>query len=138
MNPNQLNVLRASLTVVLIVAGFLAAEMVTRVALFGFDALAHPLRYSPRPNTLTDLAASFERASFGIELGKLHLSLYDIGGAIGVLVIGVYLSRILQRWLANTVLPRTGLDTSLKNSIATIAGYIGVIAAISIALGRRG
>ncbi|MBK8009058.1 MAG: mechanosensitive ion channel family protein [Rhizobiales bacterium] len=88
--------------------------------------------------SLTDLAASFERASFGIELGKLHLSLYDIGGAIGVLIIGVYLSRILQRWLANTVLPRTGLDTSLKNSIATIAGYIGVIAAISIALGRLG
>ncbi|MEO8506761.1 MAG: SGNH/GDSL hydrolase family protein [Betaproteobacteria bacterium] len=58
MNPNQLNVLRASLTIVLIVAGFLAAEMVTRVALFGFDALVHPLRYSPRPNTLTDLAAT--------------------------------------------------------------------------------
>lgn len=57
MNPSQLNVLRASLTIVLIVAGFLAAEMATRVALFGLDALVHPLRYSPRPNTLTDLAA---------------------------------------------------------------------------------
>ena len=88
--------------------------------------------------SLTDLAASFDRASFGIEFGKIRLSLYDIAAALGILVIGIYLSRILQRWLANTVLPRTRLDTSLKNSIATIAGYIGVIAAISIALGRLG
>lgn len=88
--------------------------------------------------SLTDLAASFDRASFGIEFGKLRVSLYDIAAAVGVLIAGIYLSRILQRWLANTVLPRTSLDTSLKNSIATIAGYIGVIAAISIALGRLG
>ncbi len=88
--------------------------------------------------SLTDLAASFERASFGIEFGKLRLSLYDIAAAIGLLVAGIYLSRILQHWLANTVLTRTSLDTSLKNSIATIAGYIGVIAAISVALARLG
>ncbi len=88
--------------------------------------------------SLTDLAASFERASFGIEFGKLRVSLYDIAAAIGVLVVGIYLSRVLQRWLSDTVLPRTSLDTSLKNSIATIAGYMGVIAAISLALGRLG
>jgi potassium efflux system protein len=88
--------------------------------------------------SLTDLAASFDRASFGIEFGKLRISLYDIGAAIGILIVGIYLSRILQRWLDKTVLPRTSLDTSLKNSIATIAGYIGVIAAISLALGRLG
>lgn len=88
--------------------------------------------------SLTDLAASFDRASFGIEFGKLRISLYDIAAAVAVLLIGTYLSRVLQRWLANTVLPRTRLDTSLKNSIATIAGYVGVIAAISLALGRLG
>jgi potassium efflux system protein len=88
--------------------------------------------------SLTDLAASFDRASFGIEFGKLRISLYDIGAALGVLVVGIYLSRILQRWLSNTVLPRTSLDLSLKNSIATIIGYVGVIAAISFALARVG
>jgi potassium efflux system protein len=88
--------------------------------------------------SLTDLAASFDRASFGIEFGKLKVSLYDIGAALAILVIGIYLSRILQRWLSNTVLPRTSLDLSLKNSIATIAGYMGVIAAISFALARIG
>jgi potassium efflux system protein len=88
--------------------------------------------------SLTDLASSFDRASFGIEFGKLRISLYDIAAGVGILIVGIYLSRVLQRWLANTVLPRTRLDTSLKNSIATIAGYIGVIAAISIALGRLG
>ncbi len=88
--------------------------------------------------SLTDLAASFDRASFGIELGKLRISLYDVAAAIGILIAGSYLSRVLQRWLAETVLPRTRLDTSLRNSIATIAGYIGMIVAISIALARLG
>lgn len=88
--------------------------------------------------SLTDLAASFDRASFGIEFGKLRVSLYDIGAAIMALLVGVYLSRILQRWLSDTVLPRTRLDQSLKNSIATIAGYIGIIATISIGLARLG
>ncbi len=88
--------------------------------------------------SLTDLAASFDRASFGIEFGKLRVSLYDIGGALAILVIGIYLSRVLQRWLSNTVLPRTRLDLSLKNSIATIAGYVGVITVISLALARLG
>lgn len=88
--------------------------------------------------SLTDLAASFDRASLGIEFGKIKISLYDISASVLVLLVGFYLSRILQRWLANTVLPRTSLDQSLKNSVATIAGYIGVIAAISLALARLG
>lgn len=88
--------------------------------------------------SLTDLVASFDRASFGIEFGKLRVSLYDILASIGILVVGIVLARILQNWLSNTVFPRTSLDTSLKNSIATIAGYIGVIAAISFALARLG
>jgi small-conductance mechanosensitive channel len=88
--------------------------------------------------SLTDLAASFDRASFGIEFGKLRVSLYDVGAAILILVIGIYLSRVLQRWLSNTVLPRTSLDLSLKNSIATIMGYVCVIAAISFSLARVG
>lgn len=88
--------------------------------------------------SLTDLITSFDRASFGIELGKLRISLYDIFSAVVILVIGILLSRVLQRWLNDAVLPRTRLDTSLKNSIATIAGYAGVIAAISFALARLG
>ena len=88
--------------------------------------------------SLTDLAASFDRASFGIEFGKLRVSLYDIGASILVLVVGIYLARALQRWLSDTVLTRTSIDQSLKNSISTIAGYAGVIAAISLALGRLG
>jgi len=88
--------------------------------------------------SLTDLAASFDRSSFGIEFGKLRVSLYDIGASILMLLIGVYFARILQRWLSDTVLPRTSIDQSLKNSIATIVGYAGVIAAISLALSRLG
>jgi potassium efflux system protein len=88
--------------------------------------------------SLTDLAASFDRSAFGIEFGRLRLSLYDIFMSIIALVAGIALARVLENWLANTVLPRTSLDPSLRNSIATIIGYAGIIAAISIALARMG
>jgi small-conductance mechanosensitive channel len=88
--------------------------------------------------SLTDLITSFDRASFGIEFGKLRISLYDIFSAVLILIAGILMARMLQRWLNNAVLPRTRLDASLKNSIATIAGYAGVIAAISFGLARLG
>jgi small-conductance mechanosensitive channel len=54
------------------------------------------------------------------------------------LLAGIVVTRILYRWLSHEVLPRTELEPSLQNSIATIAGYAGVIVAISVALARLG
>ena len=55
MNANRAGIFRACLVAVAVIGCFLAAEVATRVALFGTDTLVHPLRYSPRSNTLTNL-----------------------------------------------------------------------------------
>src|SRR5258706_10740937 len=43
-----------------------------------------------------------------------------------------------RRWLETDFLPRTIIEPSLQQSIATIFGYLGVIAAITLALGNLG
>ena len=55
MNSDRADIVRACLVAVAVIGCFLAAEVVTRIALFGPDTLVHPTRYSPRSNTLTDL-----------------------------------------------------------------------------------
>ena len=85
-----------------------------------------------------DLTGTLDRATWGIELGRTRILLGDVLAAVVILLLGIILTRVLYRWLANAVLPRTEMEPSLQNSIATIVGYIGVIVAISLALGRLG
>jgi small-conductance mechanosensitive channel len=85
-----------------------------------------------------DLTGTLDRATWGIEFGRTRILLGDVLAAVVILLLGVILTRVLYRWLANAVLPRTEMEPSLQNSIATIVGYIGVIVAISMALGRLG
>jgi small-conductance mechanosensitive channel len=85
-----------------------------------------------------DIASTIDRASFTIQIGQVQIRLGDVVYAVIILLIGVAVTRIFYRWLSRHILPRTELEPSLQNSIATIAGYIGVIAAISLALARLG
>lgn len=70
----------------------------------------------------------------GIPIGKGILKPSQILLAVGVLTAGLALVRLLRGWLEKTYLPRTELDTGAKNSISTVANYLGVIAAILCAL----
>jgi potassium-dependent mechanosensitive channel len=84
------------------------------------------------------LVVVLDPSALSIELGETRIRLTDIVGAFLILLIGIVVTRILYRWLSRDILPRTELETSLQNSIATIAGYVGVIVAISLGLGRLG
>ena len=88
--------------------------------------------------SVTDIASTLDRFSFGIEVGQARVALFDVLAAAGMLVAGLVFTRIVHRWLTNTVLPKASLEVGLQNSIATIFGYLGVIAAALIALGQLG
>ena len=47
-------------------------------------------------------------------------------------VVGVFLTRAVQGWLASQLLPRTRLDDGLRNSIKTIFGYVGIFLALDL------
>jgi len=55
-----------------------------------------------------------------------------------VLVLGLALMRVVQRWLVDTYLPKTELDIGARNSISTVAHYLGIVLAALWALAALG
>ena len=85
-----------------------------------------------------DLAATLRAAYFGFTVGGLTISIYSLVAAAVLFLLGVVATRAAQNWLGDRFLPRTRLDAGVSNSIRTIVGYVGVIAAIMIAGARLG
>lgn len=76
--------------------------------------------------------------SEGITIGSISLKPWDIVRGIVVLLVGLALMQAVQRWLAETYLPKTELDLGARNSIATVARYVGIIVAVLWALAALG
>ncbi|HSI41415.1 MAG TPA: DUF3772 domain-containing protein [Xanthobacteraceae bacterium] len=85
-----------------------------------------------------DLRDFVSRISFALTIGTSTISLADVMSAVVLLVVGLIIARAVQRWFAANVLPRSGLEASLQNSISTILGYVGFVAVTAIAMGRLG
>ncbi len=85
-----------------------------------------------------DFFGVVREATFGLRIGEVTISFTTIFTAFATILIGVLATRAVQRWLSTQFLPRTTLDASLQNSVSTIFGYIGVIAALSLALAQLG
>ncbi|KQP52896.1 mechanosensitive ion channel protein MscS [Methylobacterium sp. Leaf106] len=86
----------------------------------------------------TDVFTSVRSAFFGFKVGDVTISLSTIAYAVGLLVIGVVITRAVQRWLEQTYLPATDLDAGLRNSISTITGYCGFLIALALAFSYLG
>lgn len=80
----------------------------------------------------SDFLVSLRAAFFGFQVGGVTVSLSTIVVGAIVFAIGIGATRAMQRWLDNQFLPTTALDTGLRNSITTAAGYVGYIAAAAI------
>ncbi len=85
-----------------------------------------------------DFVEVLKNAAFGFQIGEVTISLRSIFIAVAIVLIGVLATRAVQSWLNTHFLPQTSLDPSLQNSVSTIFGYIGFIAAISLALAQLG
>jgi potassium efflux system protein len=85
-----------------------------------------------------DLAATLRSAYFGFTVGGVTISIYSLLAAAVLFFVGLVATRSMQNWLGERFLPRTRLDAGVSNSIRTIVGYVGVIAALMIAGARVG
>ncbi len=85
-----------------------------------------------------DFLSVIRDATFGFRIGDVTISLTTVFGAFAIVVIGILVTRAVQRWLDTSFLPRTALDSSLQNSVSTIFSYVGVIIAISLAMAQLG
>lgn len=89
-------------------------------------------------SSVTDVASMLDRFDLALTIGQSRLALGSLLFAIALLIVALIATRIVHRWLTQTVLPRTGLDTGLQNSISTMFVYLGVVAAGLLALAQIG
>ena len=123
INPARLDLLAT------ITAGLLRALLVV-IVLF--------LMIGGWRTSVTDVASMLDRFDLAFTIGRSQLALGNLLLAIGLLIVGLVITRIIHRWLTQTVLPRTRLDAGLQNSISTMFVYLGASAAVLLALGQIG
>jgi potassium-dependent mechanosensitive channel len=80
-----------------------------------------------------DMFGGLRAAYFGFSVGGVTLSLSSMISAAGVFAVVVFVTRLVQHWLGARFLPNTRLDAGVRNSVSTIAGYVGVVVAVLLA-----
>lgn len=114
------------------------AVLATGLARVVLILVAALLALAPWGLDSTDVFASVRSAFFGFKVGDVTISLSTIVLAVGMLILGIAITRSIQRWLENTYLPATDLDAGLRNSISTIAGYCGFLITLALAFSYLG
>ena len=85
-----------------------------------------------------DILLPLKAVIFGFTIGEVTISFGAAFFAILLFGAGILLTRGLQRWLTQNYLPRTHLDSGLRNSIVTGIGYAGFIVAAAVSLSGLG
>ena len=116
---------------------FLAA-LITGIAGLALWIVAALLVLAPWGIESDDMFGSLQAAFFGFRIGDVTISLSSIVLSFIIFGIGLGLTRALQKWLDQSLLPLTQLDTGLRNSIRTSLGYVGFTLALALALGEVG
>jgi potassium efflux system protein len=88
--------------------------------------------------TAADFIDALRNATFVFHIGEFSVSLTAIVSAAAILLLALVITRALQGWLENRLLPQTELEPSSQQSIAAIFGYVGVITAIVLTLSQLG
>lgn len=110
----------------------LSATLRVGLVMLGVTALLAPL------GNVSAAYGWIERLAAGIRIGDKTLLPSSVLSALLVLVLGLALMRVVQRWLVDTYLPKTDLDIGARNSISTVAHYLGIVLAVLWALAALG
>ncbi|MEL4890625.1 DUF3772 domain-containing protein [Xanthomonas protegens] len=116
-------------------AGVLTSALLRVVLLLiGIGALLMP--FGTNVSIVSDW---FSLLSDGIRVSdKVVLYPGAIVRSVLVLLLGLGVMQYLHRWLTQTYLPKTELDDGSRNSISTVARYVGIILAALWALAALG
>ena len=116
------------------VAVVLAA--VSRVALVYVAARLVLLRLGGED--VTSIAGRIQDGLADLKVGEVTISPGAIVGAILVFAGVWLLTRTVRRWLENSYLPHTSLDTGARSSLSTGVGYLGFLGAVLMAVAYLG
>ncbi len=87
---------------------------------------------------VADLTEIWSRFRAGFSFGQTRVSPADFVTFLLVFFIGYALTRFVQATLRNSVLPKTKIDVGGRNAIASGLGYIGIFAALIVAVTSAG
>ncbi|RDS79177.1 mechanosensitive ion channel family protein [Dyella monticola] len=69
-----------------------------------------------------------------LRVGELTIKPGAIFNAVLVFALGMVVVRIVRRWLAEQLLPKTTMDIGMQNSIVTLLNYVAVVIVFALAL----
>ncbi len=88
--------------------------------------------------TWVDFRSFANTALVGFRVGNVTVSPFDIASLVGILALGIILTRFITRWLDRRILTQTRLNKGVQDSMRTGANYIGYILAGGFALSAAG
>ena len=100
--------------------------------------LALVLILAPFGEGPTELMTRAGSAGEGVAVGEIQVRPGLVLQAALVLVIGLLVVRLGQRWLAERYLPTTDIDPGMGSSITRLLGYLGMVVAVAMALSAVG
>ena len=103
-----------------------------------FVILALGLLIGPWEVAAADFFEAVKGIAFGFRIGELSISVAALVGAAVVFALVMLVTRVVRRWLETRLLPMTEIEPSLRLSIATVFGYVGIIVAIVLTLAQLG
>ncbi len=87
---------------------------------------------------LRDVWGWFEKVLFGFEVGTMRFSLTTVVLAVVIFVITYTGGRTFQSWLDVRVMEPAGIEESVRDSVRTGVGYLGVGIAAALAVSYAG
>lgn len=81
---------------------------------------------------------TIKQAFFGFKVGNMTISISNIGVGLLVFLTLLFITRVIQRILDQKILPKTNMDTSVRQSITQVLGYVGLIVALMASISAVG
>ncbi len=111
-----------------------AAILLAGISRVGLVLLALATVLTPFGAGPKDLLASAEQTLGSFKLGELAINPGTIFGGVLVLVAGMAVLRMLKRWLAEQLLPKSTMEKGMQDSIVTLLGYVGGLLVVVLTL----
>ncbi|RUL78361.1 DUF3772 domain-containing protein [Dyella choica] len=81
-----------------------------------------------------DIFAHIGNVFSSLKVGQLTIKPGAIFSAVLVFALGMVAVRVVRRWLAEQLLPKTTLDVGMQNSLVTLINYVAVVIVVALAL----
>lgn len=100
--------------------------------------VAIPLLFLSWGYSIADTVVWLKSLLFGFEIGQFRISLVQIFLAIGLFVLVLFLTKLVQKSINARLMKPGRIDSGVANSVYTFVGYIGIAIATLIAVSYAG